>query len=63
MKYRDFLVDLRSTSGVAKRWLSQERPTWDIGTEFPVPPDQVALGKSYDALIHVHEVSPAGTFR
>ncbi|MEV6284455.1 erythromycin esterase family protein [Kribbella sp. NPDC051770] len=57
--YRDFYVDLRTLPRSTRAWLQQERPTRDIGTAYPWPDSPVALGASYDVLIHLNKVSAA----
>lgn len=51
----DFLLDLRS-DGFRTR-----RPTNDIGTEYPGPWDvsDIALGRSFDAVVHFHHAAAA----
>ncbi|WBQ03427.1 erythromycin esterase family protein [Kribbella sp. CA-293567] len=57
--YRNFVVDLRRLPASATSWLAEKRPTRDIGTGYPYPDSLVALGKSYDILIHLDQVTAA----
>jgi erythromycin esterase len=61
VKYDDYVVDLRRTTGIAREWLGTKRPTWDFGTEYPWPRSMVALRPSYDVLIHLDTVRAAAT--
>ncbi|MER7844342.1 erythromycin esterase family protein [Kitasatospora sp. NPDC096077] len=57
---RDYYLDLRQAPPVARTWLNTSRPTYDVGTTFrhdPLP--TLALGGSYDVLIHLHRVRAA----
>lgn len=61
VRYDDYVLDLRTAPGPARRWLSSPRTTFNIGGDFD-PEDSsagrfdVALGKSYDILFHLDEV-------
>ncbi|MEV8629263.1 erythromycin esterase family protein [Streptomyces sp. NPDC051079] len=57
--YRDFYLDLRRTPAPARAWLNSARPTLSVGTQFPAEPRDIALAKSFDVLIHLHEVREA----
>ncbi|MFJ8372162.1 erythromycin esterase family protein [Streptomyces sp. NPDC094461] len=59
VRYRDFYLDIRRAPAAARAWLNVARPTLGIGTQFPEEPRDVALAKSYDVLIHLHEVREA----
>ncbi|MFJ2590925.1 erythromycin esterase family protein [Streptomyces sp. NPDC087538] len=59
VRYRDFYLDLRTAPAAARTWLNVARPTLGVGTQFPVEPRDVALAKSFDVLIHLHEVREA----
>jgi erythromycin esterase len=59
VRYRDFLIDTRTAPAAARRWLDETRPTRDIGTAYPSPDRQIALGCSYDLVIHLHRITPA----
>ncbi|WP_316528448.1 erythromycin esterase family protein [Kitasatospora brasiliensis] len=59
VRYRDFYLDLRTAPAAAKSWLGVTRPTREYGTEYPEPPGNVALARSYDVLVHLHEVRAA----
>ncbi|MFI1968648.1 erythromycin esterase [Streptomyces cinnamoneus] len=55
----DYLLDLRTAPAGARSWLATARPSRDIGTAYPEPLHPVALGSSYDVLIHLHRVTAA----
>ncbi|GGS94764.1 erythromycin esterase family protein [Streptomyces cinerochromogenes] len=57
--YRDFYLDVRKTPAAARAWLNVARPTLGIGTQFPEKPRDLAIGKSFDVLIHLHEIREA----
>ncbi|MGO1055114.1 erythromycin esterase family protein [Crossiella sp. CA198] len=59
VRHRDFYLDLRSAPTAARAWLAGARPTRGIGTVFPQENHTVALARSYDVLIHLHEVREA----
>ena len=56
VRFDDYLVDLRRVTGPARRWLAEPRPTHNAGLLWPEEPEQVALGRTYDLLIHLDEV-------
>jgi erythromycin esterase len=57
--YRDYIVDLRKVGSPAREWLGQKRPTRLVGTDYPSPEFDIALGRSHDILIHLHRVEAA----
>jgi erythromycin esterase len=59
VRYDDYVVDLRTLPRPMKKWLMVERPTRDIGSIYPFPDLPIALGKSYDLLIHLDTVTAA----
>ncbi|MEV1064655.1 erythromycin esterase family protein [Streptomyces sp. NPDC050263] len=59
VRYRDYVVDLRSVSAPAREWLDVVRPVRFIGTDHPGPEFRIALGRSHDVLIHLHRVEAA----
>jgi erythromycin esterase len=59
VRYPDYYLDIRTAPPAARAWLDVARPTHDIGTLFPVDPADVALARSFDLLIHLHDVSEA----
>ncbi|MGC0420974.1 erythromycin esterase family protein [Embleya sp. AB8] len=63
VRYRDYFLDTRNAPAAARAWLDTARPTRQIGTQFPDPLDDIALGPSYDVLIHLHRVREADTLR
>lgn len=63
VRYRDYYVDLRTAPQVARDWLDVSRPTYDAGSVYvsdPMP--QLAIGKAYDVLIHLDQVTQARKF-
>lgn len=61
VRYRDYYADLRKAPPAARGWLGTERPTYSVGTKFPQDgTPEIALGGSYDVLVHVHAVREAG---
>ncbi|MCX5341857.1 erythromycin esterase family protein [Streptomyces atratus] len=59
VRYRDFYLDVRTAPAAARDWLNTARPTFNVGTMFPAAPRDVAIAKSFDVLIHLHEVREA----
>ncbi|AXE79307.1 erythromycin esterase family protein [Streptomyces atratus] len=59
VRYRDFYLDIRTAPAAARDWLNAARPTLNVGTLFPEEPRDAAIAKSYDVLIHLHEVREA----
>ncbi|MFD9789350.1 erythromycin esterase family protein [Streptomyces sp. NPDC059070] len=59
VRYRDFYLDARRAPASARAWLNTARPTFNVGTMFPEPLRDVAIAKSFDVLIHLHEVREA----
>lgn len=59
VRYRDYVLDLRSVGTPAREWLHRARPTRSIGTAYPDGPHDIALARSHDVLIHLHEVRAA----
>ncbi|MGV9313743.1 erythromycin esterase family protein [Streptomyces sp. NPDC003691] len=61
VRHRDYYADLRAAAPAARRWLETARPVRTIGTEFyeGYPSYDLALGRSFDALIHLHSVREA----
>nr|WP_250760660.1 erythromycin esterase family protein [Streptomyces sp. MSC1_001] len=63
VRYRDFYLDLRTAPATARDWLDHARPVYDAGSTFtPDPLPVLALGRAYDALIHLHRVRAADQF-
>ncbi|MFI6055759.1 erythromycin esterase family protein [Streptomyces violascens] len=63
VRYQDFYVDLRTAPRVARDWLDVARPTYDAGSVYisdPMP--RLAIGRAYDVLIHLHQVTQARMF-
>ncbi|WP_323179621.1 erythromycin esterase family protein [Streptomyces sp. NBC_00654] len=59
VRHRDFYLDVRQAPVPARAWLSTARPTLNVGTQFPYEPRDIAIAKSFDVLIHLHEVREA----
>ncbi|MDH6116997.1 erythromycin esterase [Kitasatospora sp. GAS204A] len=60
VRYRDYYADLRKAPAAARTWLDVSRPTYDVGTQFPVDPTpELAIGRAYDVLVHLHTVREA----
>ncbi|RSN56093.1 erythromycin esterase [Amycolatopsis sp. WAC 04182] len=59
VRFEDFYLDVRTAPPSARAWLDTARPTRTIGTQFPVDPATVSLGRSYDVVIHLHDVRQA----
>jgi erythromycin esterase len=59
VRYDDYVVDLRTLPRPTREWLMVKRPTRDIGNVYPSPDLPVALGESYDLLIHLDTVTAA----
>ncbi|MEU4550142.1 erythromycin esterase family protein [Nonomuraea dietziae] len=57
--YRDYYLDLRKAPAAARAWLEVARPTRNIGTQYPYPPADLALARSFDVLIHLHDIREA----
>lgn len=55
----DYALDLRTITGAATRWLDEARPTYVFAEFYPAPPTSVALGRSYDVLVHLHSTRPS----
>lgn len=58
-RHRDYVLDLRTTAGPLRSWLSRPRPTRVYAESYPAPDTQVALGRSYDVVIHLHRLRAA----
>ncbi|MFI8084474.1 erythromycin esterase family protein [Kitasatospora sp. NPDC086009] len=59
VRHRDFYLDVRTAPAAARAWLSGTRPVRTYGTQYPYPPGNVALGTSFDVLVHLHDVREA----
>ena len=57
--FTDYLVDLRTVGSPARAWLDKARPTRSVGTAHPEDPEDIALARSYDVLVHLHRVTAA----
>ncbi|MEU8758207.1 erythromycin esterase family protein [Streptomyces sp. NPDC048659] len=62
---RPFLLDARTATPAARRWLAVARPTRSVGTAFPWEGDvtDVRLATAYDAVLHFPEISAARSLR
>ncbi|MGW1404047.1 erythromycin esterase family protein [Streptomyces sp. NPDC002405] len=59
VRYRDFALDLRTAPAAARDWLTTARPTRSYGLYWSTEDPQTALARSYDVLIHLHQVEAA----
>lgn len=61
VRHRDYVLDLRTAPPAARAWLATARPTKNIGTAYPGPGVEypIALGRSHDILVHLHQVGAA----
>ncbi|MFG2005352.1 erythromycin esterase family protein [Spirillospora sp. NPDC048911] len=59
VRYRDYMLDMRTVPEPARTWLRQTRLTREIGSDYPDPARPVALADFYDVLIHLHHINPA----
>ncbi|MET7464167.1 erythromycin esterase family protein [Nonomuraea sp. NPDC005501] len=61
VRHRDFILDTRTASPAARAWLARPRLTRIIGGGFwsPEQATKVALGESFDVVIHLHTVKAA----
>ncbi|MEU9608973.1 erythromycin esterase family protein [Streptomyces sp. NPDC048057] len=58
VSHHDYYVDLRTArrDPVLNRWLSRDRPTFVVPAGYPNETSQVALGATFDVLVHLHRV-------
>ncbi|GAA2288428.1 hypothetical protein GCM10010149_38870 [Nonomuraea roseoviolacea subsp. roseoviolacea] len=59
VRHEDYYLDIRDAPAAARAWLGVARPTRNIGTQYPYPPAGLALARSFDVLVHLHEVREA----
>ncbi|MFF9483193.1 erythromycin esterase family protein [Streptomyces sp. NPDC014733] len=60
VRYRDYYADLRKAPAAARTWLDIPRPTYSVGTQYPEgKTPEIAIGRAYDVLIHLHRVREA----
>ncbi|MFF5210265.1 erythromycin esterase family protein [Streptosporangium sp. NPDC000396] len=59
VRYRDYYLDTRKAPAAARAWLDVARPTRNIGTQYPYPLADIATARSFDGLIHLHDVREA----
>lgn len=60
VRYRDYYADLRKSPASARSWLDVSRPTFSVGTQYPVGgTPEIAIGRAYDVLVHLHTVREA----
>ncbi|MDY0813661.1 erythromycin esterase family protein [Kitasatospora purpeofusca] len=63
VRYRDYYVDLRTAPRAARDWLNVSRPTYEAGSVYRTDPrPQLAIGRAYDVLVHLNEVTQARMF-
>ncbi|MFF8881336.1 erythromycin esterase family protein [Streptomyces flaveolus] len=63
LRHRDFSIDLRTAPAAARTWLAAARPTRSYGLYWSTDDPATALGRSYDILIHLHQVEAAHILR
>ncbi|MFF5619822.1 erythromycin esterase family protein [[Kitasatospora] papulosa] len=63
LRHRDFSIDLRTAPAAARTWLAKARPTRSYGLYWSTDAPATALGRSYDILIHLHQVEAAHILR
>ncbi|MFJ3220179.1 erythromycin esterase family protein [Kitasatospora sp. NPDC086801] len=57
---QDYYVDLRTAPRTVRNWLDTARPVYEAGSTFEKDPlPTLALGRAYDALVHLHQVREA----
>ncbi|MER6946460.1 erythromycin esterase family protein [Nonomuraea sp. NPDC000554] len=59
VRYQDYYLDIRNAPAAARAWLDVARPTRNFGTQYPYPLADVAIARSFDVLIHLHDVREA----
>ncbi|MFF0308717.1 erythromycin esterase family protein [Streptosporangium sp. NPDC004379] len=59
VRHQDYYLDIRDAPAAARAWLDVARPTRNIGTQYPYPLVDIAAARSFDALIHLHDVREA----
>ncbi|MFB8238362.1 erythromycin esterase family protein [Kitasatospora purpeofusca] len=63
VRYRDYYVDLRTAPRAARDWLNVSRPTYEAGSVYRTDPrPELAIGRAYDVLIHLNQVTQARMF-
>lgn len=55
----DYYLVLRTLPSPTRTWLSTPRPTHNIGMSYPEPTQRVALARSHDVVVHLHQVTRA----
>lgn len=58
-EHRDFALDLREAGTEERNWLTRPRPTRSYGLYWSPDDPATSLGRSYDILIHLHQVEAA----
>ncbi|MEZ0077014.1 erythromycin esterase family protein [Planotetraspora sp. GP83] len=59
VRYQDYYLDIRNAPAAARAWLDISRPTRNIGTQYPYPLVDLAIARSFDVLIHLHDIREA----
>ncbi len=59
VRLRDFVLDIRTAPQAARDWLARTRPTRQYDSSFPTPDKPIALGRSFDVLVHIHRMTTA----
>jgi erythromycin esterase len=56
---RDFVLDTRTVARPARDWLAGTRSTRQYAESFPAADKQIALGRSFDVVVHFHQATPS----
>ncbi|MFZ3555940.1 erythromycin esterase family protein [Streptomyces sp. BH055] len=56
--HRDFVLDLRTAPAAARTWAAEARKTHSYGLYWTTEDPDVALGHTFDLILHLHEVTP-----
>ncbi|WP_221761135.1 erythromycin esterase family protein [Kibdelosporangium aridum] len=59
VRRRDFVLDMRNAARPARDWLAEARSTRQYAESFPAAEKQIALGRSFDVLVHFHRATPS----
>ncbi|WP_051407542.1 erythromycin esterase family protein [Nocardia sp. CNY236] len=59
VRFQDYAIDLRTAPAAARAWLMTARPTRSYGLYWSPESPPTSLGRSYDILVHLHQVKAA----
>jgi erythromycin esterase len=59
VRWQDFVLDIRTVARPARDWLAEARSTRQYAESFPAADKQIALGRSFDVLVHFHQSTPS----